>query len=102
RSGSVPPYAGGNGGIGNRDGIPSDINPQFGAAVNPNGVTLPAPNKFEFGTGTGESSSVDPGACQTPGSSLVFAACKTDFLYMQAGKFVATVAEKFIDGSALC
>ncbi|TMA60029.1 MAG: hypothetical protein E6J75_01945 [Deltaproteobacteria bacterium] len=99
---SVTLYADGQDGVGNRGGIPSDINPQFGAAVNPNGVTLPAPNKFEFGTGTGESSSVDPAACRTPGSNLLFAACKTDFLYTQAGKFVATVAEKFMDGSALC
>jgi len=99
---SVTLYADGQDGVGNRGGIPSDINPQFGAAVSPNGVTLPAPNKFEFGTGTGESSSVDPAACRTPGSNLLFAACKTDFLYTQAGKFVATVAEKFMDGSALC
>ena len=70
--------------------------------VNPNGVTLPAPNKFEFGTGAGESSSVDAGACTTTGSNLVFDACKLDFLYKTAGKFVATVAEKFMDGSALC
>src|SRR2546425_216298 len=102
RTASVTLYADGDDGIGKRGGIPSDINPQFGAAVNPNGQTLPAPNKFEFGTGTGESSSVDPGVCRTAGSNLVFAACKTDFLYTQAGKFVATVAEKFMDGSALC
>lgn len=99
---SITLFADGADGVGNRGGIPSDINPQFGAVVNPNGVTLPAPNKFEFGTGAGESSSVDAGACTTTGSNLVFDACKLDFLYKTAGKFVATVAEKFMDGSALC
>src|SRR5947199_367373 len=48
---SITLFADGDDGVGNRGGIPSDINPQFGAVVNPNGVTLPAPNKFEFGTG---------------------------------------------------
>ena len=99
---SITLFADGSDGVGNRGGIPSDINPQFGAVVNPNGVTLPTPNKFEFGTGAGESSSVDAGACGTAGSNLVFDACKLDFLYKTAGKFVATVAEKFMDGSALC
>ncbi|TMA64414.1 MAG: hypothetical protein E6J69_15400, partial [Deltaproteobacteria bacterium] len=99
---SITLYADGDDGVGNRGGIPSDINPQFGALVSPNGQTLPAPNKFDFGTGTGESSSVDPGSCTTGGSNRVFDACKTDFLYQSAGRFVATVAEKFMDGSALC
>ena len=99
---SITLYADGDDGVGNRGGIPSDINPQFGALVSPNGQTLPAPNKFDFGTGTGESSSVDPGSCTTGGSNRVFDACKTDFLYQSAGRFVASVAEKFMDGSALC
>src|SRR2546428_11201699 len=50
---SVTLYAAGNDGVGNRGGIPSEINPQIGAAVNPSGVSLPAPHKFEFGTGAG-------------------------------------------------
>ena len=99
---SITLYADGDDGVGDRGGIPSDINPQFGALVSPNGQTLPAPNKFDFGTGTGESSSVDPGSCTTGGSNRVFDACKTDFLYQSAGRFVASVAEKFMDGSALC
>ena len=76
---SITLYADGDDGVGNRGGIPSDINPQFGALVSPNGQTLPAPNKFDFGTGTGASSSVDPGSCTTGGSNRVFDACKTEW-----------------------
>src|SRR5437763_4506009 len=57
---SITLYADGDDGVGNRGGIPSDINPQFGALVSPNGQTLPPPNKFDFGTGAGESSSGIP------------------------------------------
>ena len=84
-----------------RDGVgmssvPVSINPSFEAVVATPGIMLPAGGVFEFANGGGgfEVSS----SC----SDRRYAACAPDMLYQHAGKFLATVKERFDDGSALC
>jgi len=78
--------------------VPTGFAPVFAATVDPPTFT-PGPGpvmKFIFDNGGGAGATVDPG-CPFPG----FDACKR-LDYASGGRFLANVAAKFEDGSALC
>jgi hypothetical protein len=103
RAASATLFMDGRDGVGVSGGLPSDINPFFGAVVSAPGIVLPPGGAFEFDTGEGASATLS-GCFDTPprGDIHPYSACTGRLLYQHAGKFIASVKEKFDDGSALC
>jgi hypothetical protein len=100
RVASVVLYANGQDGVGRPDGVGVDVLPLFSSAANTNGLALPAIESIGFDNGDTASTEIQPAPCVVNGIDMD--ACTSDLLYTSAGRFVASVTQKFVDGSALC
>ncbi len=100
RIASVVLYADGQTGVGRPDGIGVDILPQFSSIANTNSLALPATESIGFNNGDTASTEIQPAACTVNGIDMDV--CTSDLIYTRAGRFVASVTQKFVDGSALC
>jgi len=100
RVASVVLYANGQDGVGRPDGVGVDILPQFSSVANTNGLALPDIASIGFDNGDAASTEILPGPCTVDGIGMD--ACTRDLIYTHAGRFVAKVTQKFVDGSALC
>ena len=100
RVASVVLYANGQNGVGRPDGVGVDILPQFSSVANTNGLALPAIESIGFDNGDTGFTEIQPAPCVVNGIDMDV--CTSDLIYTHAGRFVATVTEKFVDGSALC
>jgi hypothetical protein len=100
RTASVLLYANGQTGVGRPDGVSVDILPQWSSVASPNGVVLPATESIGFDNGDTAFTEIQPAACTVNGIDMDV--CTNDLIYTRPGRFVATVTQKFVDGSALC
>jgi hypothetical protein len=100
RTASVVLYANGQTGVGKPDGVNVDILPQWSSVANPGGVTLPEIESIGFDNGDTAFTEIEPAACTVNGIDMDV--CTSDLIYTRSGRFVATVTQKFVDGSALC
>ena len=100
RTASVVLYANGQTGVGRPDVVAVDILPQWSSVASPNGIVFPEIESIAFDNGDAASTEIEPATCTVDGVDMDV--CTSDLIYTRSGRFLATVTEKFVDGSALC
>ncbi len=90
-------------GLGKPSGIPDGVRFFFSANTNPNGMTLPPLDHYEFNNGAGATEDTTSGCTFADLRSFDACAGATGELdYHAMGRFLASVTEVFKDNSALC